>query len=132
MEEQTHKGSILLDFSPIHDGGGCQLALNFLNALLKSRFAAHSLLLVLPESGPLADWKKSQYTNDNILKVPKSLLQRGFCEWIKLPMYIRKSNVIRAFTFFGSGLLLPSSIMSIVSVAYPIICYNDSRVIYIF
>lgn len=126
MTGQTCKESILLDFSPIHDGGGCQLALNFLKALPRSRFATHSLLLVLPENGPLADWKNLHCRSNSILIVPKSLLQRGLCEWIKLPIYVRKSNVVRAFTFFGSGLLLPPSIMSIVSVAYPIICYDDS------
>ena len=118
--------NILLDFGAIVSGGGAQLALNFLDHMKKrGGTAKHSFFLLIPETGPLADIDFSnQYSG--IYKTPKPYFRRIIFEHTKLQNILKTNNIQRVYTFFGAGIPCPKGIESIVTVAYPIICYPDS------
>lgn len=121
------KVAILLDFSAIRRGGGVQLASNFLDRYADSAFKRFRPLILLPGDGLLSTWTPAKdFEILDSVKVPVKLWGRWFFYRIKLQKLIWKYDIKASFTFFGPGLPCPKSVVSIVSVAYPIICYPDS------
>ncbi len=115
---------ILIDLSPLKSGGGCQLAYNFLTVL--SNLPQQNFVILKPDIGPLAQID-TQFTAFEIITAPTSkVVPRLRFERFELPRIYEKYGIKKIFTFFGPGLPHPSHIKSIVSVAYPIICYDDS------
>ncbi len=116
---------LLVDFGAIKSGGGAQLAVNFLDQLEGDSALSEDVYLLLPEVGPLAE-KKLTGKYRNIYRSPKAYLQRFLFENFHLPRLIRAEKIDRVYTFFGAGVPCPKNVKSIVSVAYPIICYPES------
>lgn len=119
--------NLLIDIGAIKTGGGAQLALNFLDLLSTStRFNSHAVTLLVPEYGPL-----SSYSFDNskfsVYRYPNNYLKRFIFETTVLPKIYRDHRITHIYTFFGAGLPKPKTIQSIVTTAYPIICYPDSQ-----
>lgn len=117
--------STLIDMSALKAGGGCQLALNFLSQESKSSSLSGRYFLV-PDSGPLTT-AVDQFPHLDFISSPTSSASRRLLfERSDLPRIYRDLSVSQVYTFFGPGLPHPPEIKSIVSVAYPIICYPES------
>jgi glycosyltransferase involved in cell wall biosynthesis len=114
--------AILIDLGAIKSGGGAQLALNFIRYLEDKD--VKNIHILLPSVGPLYTVKLNGY--GGILYSPKAYLNRLFFENFTLQKYMRDHDIKKIFTFFGAGLPHDIGVESIVSVAYPIICYPDS------
>jgi glycosyltransferase involved in cell wall biosynthesis len=117
--------NILIDFGAIKSGGGAQLATNFLEKLAESSLYNKKVAVIFPEIGPIAKLSK-QGVFKNILISPSSYARRWLFETIKLQRFIKSENIQKIFTFFGAGLPHSNNVKSIVTVAYPIICYPES------
>lgn len=115
--------NLLIDFGAIKTGGGAQLAINFLEYLKINR--VEKLFLILPEQGVLSEFKPD-FAEDCIF-CPSHYIKRKIWEIFKLRDYIIGNSIDCCFTFFGSGLPKYKKEKSLVSVAYPIICYPDSE-----
>ena len=61
-----------------------------------------------------------------VFAMPKSYAGRFIFEKFWLQKIIKKNHIESIFTFFGAGLPHPLNVRSVVTVAYPIICYPDS------
>ncbi|MCO5279269.1 MAG: glycosyltransferase [Saprospiraceae bacterium] len=119
--------NVLIDFSALKSGGGCQLALNFIDCISNlNDIEFEKYILLLPRTGPLnklyLKYPKFKY----LLSPSDNIFRRIIFEKCKLNRLYKKNSIGKIFTFFGAGLPHPSNIVSIVVVAYPIICYNDS------
>ncbi len=123
---EVKKRSLMLDFSAIRAGGGTQLSMNFLANLNSTRLAGHRLCVVLPDSGPLGTYSPD-HIEGPVYRSSGSLLKRAVFEYITLRRIMRDAKVDTIFTFFGPGLPRPSGVRSVVSIAYPIICYPESK-----
>lgn len=115
--------NLLIDFGAIKTGGGAQLAINFLEYLKINR--VEKLFLILPEQGVLSKFEPD-FAEDCIF-CPTPYIKRKIWEIFKLRDYIIGNSINCCFTFFGSGLPKYKKEKSLVSVAYPIICYPDSE-----
>jgi glycosyltransferase involved in cell wall biosynthesis len=116
---------ILLDFGAIKSGGGAQLAVNFLEYLEQHAARDHDFALLIPASGPLATLERRRgYLG--VLVSPRSYRERLQLENGRLQRFIADRGIDAIFTFFGAGLPHPPSVRSVVSVAYPVICYPES------
>lgn len=123
-DRSGHSAQILIDMSPLKAGGGCQLALNFLDQMSSNVRSGYAFLI--PDVGPLAA-AADRCPNLRFLQAPSSSAPRRVrFERLGLPKIYEALGTKVIYTFFGPGLPHPSSITSIVSVAYPIICYPDS------
>lgn len=112
----------LIDFSPIKNGGGAQLALNFIKNIGDLDFFDEIYILVS---------KKFPHTNSipsscRVVVSPVGYLHRVIYENVNLRALIRKNKIKLIYTFFGPGLPPYKGVRQIVSVAYPIICNDDS------
>jgi len=117
---------LLIDFSPLKAGGGCQLALNFIYELNNQRSENLKFIFLIPDTGPLKDLP-TQFPNFFFIVSPSSsVFKRVFFEYYSLQKILIKKGVDKIFTFFGPGLPHKANVKSIVSVAYPIICYDES------
>ncbi len=116
---------ILLDFGAIKSGGGAQLAVTFLEYLEQHAPRGHDFALVLPEVGPLAAPNRRNRSLATLVS-PQSYARRLRFENGELQRFIAESGIEALFTFFGAGLPHPPSVRSVVSVAYPILCYPES------
>lgn len=115
--------SYVIDLSAIKTGGGLQLATNFLSASEGMLGAGNVHFIVSSHiSKRLIDSGFSV-----IGTVPDDLIGRAYFEYIIFPILIRKLGVRSIYTFFGAGMPVTGSARSVVSVAYPIICYPESR-----
>lgn len=121
----NRKEGLLLDFSSIREGGGCQLALNFLEGISSTEFREHQLFITVPDTGPLSQFNFEGYEVE-FIRVPQKPVMRAYFEYWVIQSMIRKYKINYIFTFFGPGLPHPKNVRSIVGVAYPIICYDDS------
>lgn len=120
------KTNILVDLGAIKSGGGTQLALNFLEQLSRYQNQEDRFALIMPEVGPLTQSTLEQRYIKRVVS-PNSYIRRLDFEYRSLPKILQRFKIEKVFTFFGSGLPLPTHIQSIVQVAYPIICYPDSQ-----
>ena len=101
-----------------------QLALNFLEQLASG--PTDDYVILIPDVGTLAD-APSRFPGLAFETVASSsALRRLIFERRALPSLYRRHGVTVVYTFFGPGLPHPKGITSVVSVAYPIICYPDS------
>lgn len=116
---------LLIDFSPIKTGGGAQLALNFARALEDVKFD-RKVYYLYPDSGILAS-TLPDYAGEFVFTVPTNSIKRIIYEKTRLQKIIKDHKIKTIYTFFGPGLPRPSDVKSIVGVAYPIICYPDSK-----
>jgi len=116
---------LLIDFGAIKTGGGVQLATNFLSSILDFKNITGDIFILLPDSGPLSKLSVEDKCVD-YLKYPDNYILRKIFELTKYPAFIKKHNIDIVYTFFGSGLPKEGGAKSVVSVAYPIICYPDS------
>ncbi len=116
--------NLLIDFGAIKTGGGVQLATNFLKMLGKQSMDG-KVYLLLPSTGPLSTMLLEEYC-DGLEYYPNSYLERKLFEITKLGQFIKNNQIDRIYTFFGAGLPRYKGTKSVVSVAYPIICYPDS------
>lgn len=119
------KTPVVLDFSGIKAGGGVQLALNFLEEVAASPPPDMELFHVFPRQGALAQHAQS-IAGPRRLSCPTSPIRRVLFEHSTLQDWIRKNGIRAIFTFFGAGIPHPPAVVSIVSVAYPILCYPES------
>ncbi len=117
---------ILLDFSPLKTGGGVQLALNFLVKIQGIERQNMNYFILLPNSGVLSKMDTKNLKFPFAHAPTSSFLKRAYFEYISFPRLVKRNNVNKVFTFFGAGLPHKKSVKSIVSVAYPIICYDES------
>ncbi|ANW94969.1 hypothetical protein AXE80_01080 [Wenyingzhuangia fucanilytica] len=119
---------IIIDMSAIKAGGGCQLALNYINELSTGKFIIQEkLVFLIPNIGPLSNSLDKKYSNLKFeIAHTDMFFRRFFFEKITLKRIYKKYNIDTIYTFFGAGLPHSNSIKSIVSVAYPIICYDES------
>ena len=117
--------SLFLDFGAIKSGGGVQLSLNFIDRLSASIRQLDKMVVLVPENSELLK-RVSQRGFPLIVQSPVSYPKRVFYEYFTIPSIIAKFKVDTIFTFFGTGLIHPKSVKSLVGVAYPIICYPDS------
>jgi len=116
---------LLIDFGSIKTGGGAQLATNFLSFMKEYPADVEEVYLLIPELGPLVQHiDASRY--DGVLIYPDSFWKRKLFELTILRNFVGKHRIDIFYTFFGSGIPAPRGVRSIVSVAYPIICYPDS------
>jgi len=116
---------ILIDFGSIKAGGGAQLATNFLSFMNEYPGDVEKVFLLLPELGPLLHHiNESCY--DGILIYPNSFWKRKLFELTTLRNFVEENDIDVFYTFFGAGIPAPKGVRSIVSVAYPVICYPDS------
>ena len=116
---------ILLDLGAIKTGGGAQLAVNFLEYLEQHAARDHDFALLIPEIGPLAALERRRgYLR--VLVSPRSYRERLRLENGELQRFIADAGIDAIFTFFGAGLPHPPPVRSVVSVAYPVICYPES------
>jgi len=115
--------SFLFDFGAIKTGGGLQLASSFLRLFKASEVASREISVLASER--LAPLAKSGW--DVVGVVPNRMFSRVLFEYFWLPRIIKKENIKAIYTFFGPGLPKISGVKSVVSVAYPIICYPDSN-----
>lgn len=116
---------LLIDFGAIKTGGGVQLATNFLNKLGSNTQDVDEVFLLLPDTGPLANIDLSGLC-DASLYYPDNYMKRMLFEMNQLKSFIKLHRIDTIYTFFGAGLPRYPGVKSVVSVAYPIICYPDS------
>lgn len=116
---------ILFDFSALKSGGGCQLAINFIYQMKAEGLDKHYILL-LPDQGPVYEEFNQQEGFHYYLYPSGNYLSRFLYETFRIKRIFNKEGVAKVFTFFGAGLKKVNGVKSIVSVAYPIICYEDS------
>lgn len=116
---------ILIDFSPLKTGGGVQLALNFLLKIAKTE-DAKGYIFLFPDAGPLYELDKSSLGINYKISPSSFPISRYLFEQNNLQKIFNQFKIHTIYTFFGPGLPHPKSIKSIVSVAYPIICNDDS------
>lgn len=117
---------ILIDFSPLKAGGGCQLAINFITSLSNISATKLKIIFLIPDVGPLKDISSLFPQFNYIVSPTSSILKRVWFENNILQKEMSRRGIDKVFTFFGAGVPHDESIRSIVSVAYPIICYNES------
>lgn len=117
--------NILLDCSAIKEGGGVQLALNFLDLLREEPPAGYNVYTLVPENGLLHE-AVAKRSLPNVLLCPQGYVSRFLFEHGKLQQILIAEKIAAIYTFFGAGLPHPRSVTSIVTVAYPIICYPES------
>jgi glycosyltransferase involved in cell wall biosynthesis len=114
-----------VDFSGIKSGGGVQLALNFLEEIKSIRDSRLNLHYIFPPEGALHSYGRT--LNDiSCIFSPPGVVSRLAFEHGVLQRWFRLKNIKVCYTYFGAGLPCPPSIASVVSVAYPIICYPES------
>ncbi|MBX3303401.1 MAG: glycosyltransferase [Nitrospira sp.] len=117
--------NVLFDLGAIKTGGGVQLAVNFLSLLDRQKENNINIFLVIPEIGELSNLSlRGKYSG--VFVSPNSFIKRFFFEYGHLQYLIRRHKIQHIFTFFGSGLPHSKSVRSVVTVAYPIICYPES------
>jgi glycosyltransferase involved in cell wall biosynthesis len=116
----------LFDLASIKEGGGLQLAANFLSAIMTG-------LPQAKDAGPgfyLLVNRAMEGRVDKSLPlagvVPSGLWFRAYYEYFAVPRIIKKYGITTVYTFFGAGLPCLAGARSVVSVAYPIICYPES------
>ncbi len=119
------KPRLCLDFSAIKTGGGLQLATSFVLNLEASGLPA--VMAIVPEDSSLKRLLARQAWEGTVIAAPRALGPRLLFEHTQLQAAWRRQAITHIFTFFGAGLPHPESIRSVVSLAYPIICYPDSR-----
>jgi glycosyltransferase involved in cell wall biosynthesis len=116
---------LLIDFGSIKNGGGAQLATNFLNFMKEYPADIEKIYLLVPELGPLPRHiDPARY--DGVLIYPNSYWKRKLFELTTLRNFVAENRIDVFYTFFGAGIPAPRGVRSIVSVAYPTICYPDS------
>jgi glycosyltransferase involved in cell wall biosynthesis len=113
---------LLIDFSPLKAGGGVQIALNFLDYISQSDEFSNVIVLI-SDKFPLTNNIHSKFKQ---IVLSSSPIKRILAENFKLKKVIEKEKITHIFTFFGPGLPKFKNVRQIVSVAYPIICYDDS------
>lgn len=117
--------SWLIDFSPLKTGGGVQLALNFIE-FLKNSNEIKNIYFLVPQNGLIR--KELDDLNPSVLISSPStnMYKRFYFERFVLPRIIKTKGIEKSFTFFGPGLPSTIGVTQIISVAYPIICYDES------
>jgi len=113
---------ILLDLSPIKSGGGAQLALNFIEKLKKCERDFQCDFLA-SDAFPFKD----RLPKNKTIIAPSKYLNRILFENLKLKKIVRRKKYTHIYTFFGPGLPSYKGVRQIVGVAYPIICYDESK-----
>ncbi len=115
--------SYLIDLSAIKSGGGLQLASNFLSVSKEELHNSVDVHLVVSAAiaQRLCDGEFSV-----VGVVPNGLIGRALFEYVQFPRLLRKYQVESIYTFFGAGMPVTNGVRAVVSVAYPIICYEDS------
>ena len=117
---------ILIDLSPLKAGGGSQLGYNFLKAASETLANSSQYIFLIPNSGSLSN-ASSKYKNLKFIYSPTdSTINRIWFEQFVLKGLYRRFKIDAVFTFFGAGLPHPPNVVSIVNVAYHIICYDES------
>lgn len=117
--------NFLFDFGAIKTGGGVQLSVNFLSLLDRLKPADMNIFLLIPEVGALSKLSLAgKYAG--LFVSPNSFGKRFLFEHVHLQNLIRRNRIDHLFTFFGAGLPHPKDVRSVVTVAYPIICYPES------
>lgn len=116
--------NLLIDLGAIKTGGGAQLALNFLD-LLANEPADNKRVILVPKLGPLAQFA---FDPDKfvVYHYPDPYLARFIFERTQLAAIVKRHSITHFFTFFGTGLPHPKSVHSLVTTAYPVICYPES------
>lgn len=117
--------NVLFDLGAIKTGGGIQLAVNFLSLLDRQKASNVNIFLVIPEIGELSKLTlRGKYSG--VFVSPNPFIKRFLFEYGYLQQQIRLHKIHHIFTFFGSGLPHPPTVRSVVTVAYPVICYPES------
>lgn len=116
--------NLLFDLSAIKTGGGAQRALNFINVLNSVDITTYNVFILKPK-GYFEDITKSSSIK-KIIHTPSNFILRYIYENTILKYIIKNHNIQTVMTFAGTGIPLPNNVKSLVGVAYPIICYNDS------
>lgn len=116
--------NLLIDLSAIKTGGGAQRALNFINVLSSIDSIDYNIFVLRPK-GYFREISKGASFLDTI-ETPVNFIARYVFENLLLQTKLRKLNIDVVLTFAGTGIPLPPKITSLVGVAYPIICYDDS------
>lgn len=115
--------NILIDLSANKSGGGAQRALNFVYQL-ENTSLKYQFYVIRPKGYFLQIDKMSIIKR--VIETPENYILRFLFENFKLKNILRALEIDLCITFAGTGLPLPKNIPSIVGVAYPIICYDDS------
>ena len=114
---------LLIDLTPIKTGGGAQLALNFLDHIEGTQSPFAETFIVFSDRFPSLEKYR---TVPNSFIAPSTPFQRFLYEHQQVPNLIRTRSITHVYTFFGAGLPATSKALSLVGVAYPIICYDES------
>ena len=115
----------IIDFSAIKSGGGAQIAANFLKAYRDLGFS-EDVLFLLPDVGPLSANDYLSNSSRNFIVPSSSLWRRFYFELITYPRLVKRVKADVCFSFFGAGLPKIKNVRQITTVAYPIICYDES------
>ncbi len=115
---------ILIDMSPLKSGGGLQLAYNFLDEFTTVETGDRVFYLLVPHGG-FQEYRKHPKIC-KVLDVPRNIVLRYIFDNTKLQVFLKQQKITKIFTFFGAGLPHPRGVQSIVGVAYPSICYDES------
>lgn len=116
---------VIIDFSAIKGGGGAQIAMNFLQAFDESNFK-YDVLFLLPDTGPLSRGNLLMGNKRFIIVRSSNIFKRLLFEKITYPQIVKNKGVRVCYSFFGAGLPKLQSVKQITTVAYPIICYDES------
>ncbi len=84
-----------------------------------------NIFLLIPEVGALSNLPLTKKFA-GVFVSPNSFRKRFIFEYVHLQNLIRSNKIRHLFTFFGAGLPHAKNVRSIVTVAYPIICYPES------
>jgi len=117
---------ILVDFSSIRFGGGVQLSLNFLKNFDSSDFSQYKVSALLPGEGEISSFQFESTSNGSVFRAPVNLWSRLWFSHTRLQQLLVEEEIDAIFTFFGPGIPHPLKVPSLVSIAYPIICYPES------
>ncbi len=115
--------NLLIDLSAIKTGGGAQRALNFVNVLANMN-VEYNIFILRPQGyfTEVSNFSKVLA----IINTPPNYLIRTIYENFMLKRKIKELKIDIVLTFAGTGIPLPKNVPSLVGVAYPIICYDDS------
>lgn len=117
--------NILLDLGAIKTGGGVQLALNFLQHISSRRRPGDHIYLLVA-AGSLLEKEVRQDDYSGVWSSPATYVKRAVFEYATLQRLMHEARISVVFTFFGAGIPHPPGVTTIVTVAYPIICYPES------
>jgi glycosyltransferase involved in cell wall biosynthesis len=116
---------ILLNFSTLKNGGGQNVALNFLNCLMDIDVKDNLFYFLVVKDSIIHNYLESKNQN-NIFITSASPFKRSILEYFKFSNVFKKHNIDIIYTYFGYG-LFRSGIPQVCGIAVSNIFYPDMK-----